>query len=406
MGTLALKHLLPCGFDAESIVGPLNADSARWLVSTVVRKLVANDVDRQGHAILSSAILQRVMGHGYARIVRTLIEAGVLERSNYRVGESSYGYRLTADYLAQRPRRVLVINPVLLDRMRKEYQRTDAKQSERRLPIHEALNEAQHGLAVLPAARVEVELLPRESRLCQFVHVDRIERRELPLTISTTGRVFNGLSGVKRELRRFVLLHGEAIGCIDVRNSQPALLGNLLLTGVPHQRGKRCSSIRHNAHARSPFRRLPLSLPFSSSSCFGSFVELASVGLLYDEIASLCSRDRDFVKKRFLVDVLAKKGDYPSEVERVFRERFPAVWQAIHEINRDSHCNLIRLLQRVEAWLVIEKVSPALVRRLPIVTLHDAIFSRQGDLELVEETFAEVLEEIGWRLSLKRETPS
>jgi len=131
---------------------------------------------------------------------------------------------------------------------------------------------------------------------------------------------------------------------------------------------------------------------------------LASSGLLYEELASLCSRDRDSVKKRFIVDVLAKKGRYPSGVEEAFRARFPAVWDTIRQINRDSHCTLIRLLQQVESWLVIEQVSPQLVDRIPIVTLHDAIFSRLPDLERVEDAFTEVLEKIGWKLALKRET--
>ena len=115
--------------------------------------------------------------------------------------------------------------------------------------------------------------------------------------------------------------------------------------------------------------------------------------------------DRDSVKKRFLVDVLAKKGSYPSGVEQALGEKFPSVLKAIREINRGSHCNLIRLLQRAESWLVVERISPELVERIPIVTLHDAIFGRERDLGAVEEAFNEVLEEIGWKLALKIEQP-
>jgi len=399
-----LKHLLPAGFDAEGIVGPLKADAARWLVSTVLRKMAANDVDSRGYASLSSTILERVMGHGYAGIVRTLIAEDVLERSPYREGKS-FGYRLTTQYLTQRPRQVHVTNPVLLDRIRKEHERTDAEQAARRKPIHDALDVAQYGVTITPEARGAVELLPEKSRLCQRVHVDRLERQDLPLTISTTGRVFNGLSGVKSDLRSHVRLNGEPIGCVDISNSQPAILGNLLSFGVPYQRGKRCSNIKIPRLFSPPAPSLPLSLPSASSSSASpsSFSELASSGCLYEELASLCSRDRNSVKKRFLVDVLAKKGKYPSEVERAFRQKFPAVWEMIQQINSESHCNLIRLLQRAEAWLVIEQVSPRLVDRVPIVTLHDAVFSRLQDLGVVEEAFAEALGRVGWKLSLKRE---
>ncbi len=104
-----------------------------------------------------------------------------------------------------------------------------------------------------------------------------------------------------------------------------------------------------------------------------------------------------------MVDVLAKKGTYQSDVENEFRRRFPAVWEAIQRINETSHCNLIRLLQRLEAWFVIERVSPRLVDRLPIVTLHDAVYAPVHDLGPVEDAFRETLAEIGWRLALKPE---
>jgi len=199
-----------------------------------------------------------------------------------------------------------------------------------------------------------------------------------------------------------VQLEAEPIGCIDIRNSQPAILGNLLTTGVPPEWAKRCLNIK--IHPRSP-SSLPLprlSLPPPASVV--SFAGLSSSGLLYDELAELCKRDRDFVKRRFLVDVLAKRGKYPSDVEDEFRKKFPDAWEAIQRINRTSHCNLIRVLQELEARLVIEEVSPELIDRLPVVTLHDAVYSRERDLGQVEEAFDQVLERIGWKLSFRPET--
>lgn len=388
--------LLPDGFDCASIVGPLKADAARWLVSTILRKVVAHDVDARGFAILSSAILERVMGHGYAKIVRAMMEAEVVQRSPYRDGRS-FGYRLAEDYLAGHPRWAPITNPVLLNRIRQEQQRFIAEQADRCLPIHSALDAAQQGLTIQPEARAVVELLPRKSRLCQQVHVDRIERHVFPLTISSTGRVFNGLSGLKKDLRSLIRLDGEPIGCVDISNSQPAILGNLLVRGFPCQRGKRCSNIKHH-------RGAPLAPPLSSSCPpSSSFLALASSGTLYEDLAEACGMDRESAKKRFLVDVLAKKGRYPSDVENAFRGRFPEVWGAIQEINHRSHCELIRVLQRLEAWLVVETVSPCLVERIPIVTLHDAIFGRVRDLGTIDDAFQDALALIGWKLSLKRE---
>ena len=77
---------------------------------------------------------------------------------------------------------------------------------------------------------------------------------------------------------------------------------------------------------------------------------------------------------------------------------------ATREINRDDHGALIRILQTAESWLVIERVAPRLMAcGCRAVTLHDAVFSHVESLDQVESAFADVLEEIGFSLSLKRE---
>jgi hypothetical protein len=113
--------------------------------------------------------------------------------------------------------------------------------------------------------------------------------------------------------------------------------------------------------------------------------------------------DRNCVKLAFLRDVLAKRGSYPSRVEQAFRMLFPGVHAFIRAVNRRDHGELIRHLQRLESWLVVEQVAPRLVGRVPCVTLHDAIYSTLRSLTAVEATFEEVFDEIGIHLKLKRE---
>jgi hypothetical protein len=126
-------------------------------------------------------------------------------------------------------------------------------------------------------------------------------------------------------------------------------------------------------------------------------------GRLYERLMELTCLPRDVVKLAFLRDVLAKRGRYPSAVETAFRRSFPDVYGYIRAVNRQNHGELIRRLQRLESWLVIENVAPRLVGRVPVVTLHDAIYSTLHSLEAVEAAFHEVFDEIGFRLSLKRE---
>ncbi|MEQ8791515.1 MAG: hypothetical protein RIC55_34950, partial [Pirellulaceae bacterium] len=109
-------------------------------------------------------------------------------------------------------------------------------------------------------------------------------------------------------------------------------------------------------------------------------------------------------EEEFMKDVLAKKGGYPPRaVESVFHERFPSIHRFVQWFNQEDHGNLIRHLQSLEAWLVIEQVAPRLVKQIPIVTLHDAIFCRAGDSSAVEAAFLEAFEQISFSMKLELE---
>ena len=125
--------------------------------------------------------------------------------------------------------------------------------------------------------------------------------------------------------------------------------------------------------------------------------------MLYEGLMAATGLDRSTVKQRLLVDVLAKRGRYPSVVEQAFGRLYPTVYGVIRAINRDDHGELIRLLQRAESWLVVETVAPRLVGRVRIVTLHDAIYSRRLDVGTVAAAFREVFDEIGFEMALKCE---
>jgi hypothetical protein len=99
-----------------------------------------------------------------------------------------------------------------------------------------------------------------------------------------------------------------------------------------------------------------------------------------------------------------KKKRYPSAVESAFRAEFPTVFQAIKRINGRDHGELIRMLQRLESWLVIETVAPKLLaKRVPTISLHDAIYSQRRSVAQVADAFVEVFRELDVSISLHKE---
>ena len=216
------------------------ADDARWLVSTIVRKTAHKDVDPWGCVRLHTDVLRRVMGQNtIAQIVKALEAGNAIETAPYRTGVRCKGYRLAARFLGDRCVRVPATDPRLIERI--ETERLRQQQDEQRnrwKPIHYALDHEQRAVTITDDAEGILDGLPEHTRLCQHVLVSRIQRRELPFSVSSTGRCFNSITGLKRDLRPTLRLDGERMGSVDIRCAQPALLAMMFRTKSPPQRAK------------------------------------------------------------------------------------------------------------------------------------------------------------------------
>jgi len=380
------------------------ADDANWLVSTIVRKTAHKDVDHWGCVRLHTDVLRRVMApNTIAAIVEALEAGGAIETAPYYAGVKCKGYRLARRFMGDRCVRVPATDPRLIERIEAERRRQQQDRRTRWKPIHHMLDDEQRYLTVAGSDEI-LEGLPDHIRLCQDVLLTNIRRRQWPFSVSTTGRVFNAITGIKRGLRPSLRLAGEPMGSVDIRCAQPALLAMMLRTKVLHSppAAQMRETYKHTPPVDPPCLPAPCLalLPSSDSSTFAS---LASEGLLYESLMADTGLDRDVVKLSVLRDVLAKRGRYPSVVETAFRAAFPTVLRIIRAVNRDDHGELIRLLQRAESWLVIEQVAPRLLGKVRIVTLHDAIYSKRPDASKVADAFRDVFEELGFEMALQLE---
>jgi hypothetical protein len=289
-------------------------------------------------------------------------------------------------------------DPRLIERIEAQRERQDDEQHSWWQPIHYMLDEEQRAVTVTTGANEILDELPDHSRLCQDVLVSNIRHRIFPFAVSTTGRVFNSVSGLKRELRAALRLAGEPLGSVDIVNAQPALLAMLLLQKTNPKVVKVAETYKHTPC--SPTLPCPC-LPGGPDA--RAFADSALSGGLYELLIATSGLTRDEVKVGFLRDVLAKKGRYPSVVESAFRDAFPSVLRTIRSVNSTDHGTLIRMLQKAEAWLVLGQVAPRLLGRVPIVTLHDAIYSRRREVGSVADSFRDAFRDIGVSMGLKVE---
>ena len=422
MSRTAPYFILPAEFHAEDLFprSPAAVEQARYFVNLIFRKTRHYDVDSLGYARLNAKLLREVIdGRNLKKIIEALCKAGVLEvDGSYEAGRIPKGYRLAKPFLNGEIVRRRIVVPSVRARVERAWAKVREEQRTRRLPIHDALERAQQGLSFAadsdPSATI-TGLRKKASHACQRALARNILDREPSFHIGRTGRVFNGLSGLARPVRKLVNLDGEPMANIDLSCSQYALLGILVEAAYAGHRINTTAGpevLLRGLSARSRDRsRVPDDVL--------EFVECTAEGRFYDTLLEQVVADappvsgrlgsklpwtRDRVKQRAMSQILAPQTLYQrGEVGAAFEKLFPSVAVFIAEVNRTDHGTLIRLLQKVEAALVIHTVAPKLVERIPIVTLHDAIYCRAGDIQIVKAAFEEAFQELGIRIGLKVE---
>jgi len=429
----ARKVFVPADADFSELQRPWR-DPARWLVGMTLRKEALGDVDDEGYARLNAKILQRTVGHDYARQASALVERGVLAPiAKHLAGSLCRGYAISDRLSAGRVEFVELRDRGLIRRLDVEQSQMERSWQ----PIHYQLRETQRRhLRIIgdEAERIVDDFRP-ESRIGQRSLVAHVASGQHFFSVCTTRRVFNDVTGAKRKLRSAYRLDGKPLAGVDIRCAQPALLAAFMrLAG-----GGKVTNI-----IESPLVVL-LSSCVEEVGGFASwdvdapdlaaFEELVRDGALYEFLVDVCLRrgvslevprlrrasgrsgggrgrnrrrripetPRDVVKLLLLRDVLACAWPYPSAFREVFAEEFPTVASFVAASIRRDHSWLIRTLQRFESALVIETMAPRLVESIPIVTVHDSIYSAEDDVEQVEEVMRRTADRLGLRLAFKVE---
>ena len=410
----------------------MRADDARWFIDTIVRKTANRIVDDKGCVRLDSQILKSVMHkHTYAEVIGSLEDGGVVESLSYSVKNKMTGYRLSMKFLSEQHKRVLATDPRLIERAfaSLENPRHYSDQQQNLDPIHVALNAEQQRLSISDEADEVLQTINPKAILCQDCLIGNIRRKDFPFTVSSTGRVFNAITGLKKVLRKTVRLDGKPIASVDLRCAQPAFLALLIeqtaaAAGQKQSlRGVRCrgrgepGAGRGEREGEQPRNRNLICIPIvpylggefcqetAMSEDFKTYKSLVCSGEFYPELARITGMDIGYVKHDFIVDVLAKNvvkcGDYPSPVESAFAGAFPSVFRVIKKA-RESELSVIGLLQKMESSMVIHGVCKKLIGSVPCVTVHDEVYSTCDCICDVEKAFYSTFDDIGFSMAVKR----
>ena len=229
-------------------------------------------------------------------------------------------------------------------------------------------------------------------------------------------RIHHNVTRLARELRQHLRLGARQLVNVDIRNSQPLLLGAVLtmyrLQGGgdidprqwrttnpsnPFRTTTTLPTTTHTQHhSRPPLTntipitglKLPeghenkavTSITELLSPDEVKWVEMCEAGTVYEELQKLGSFgnvDRDAVKQL----VFKLMFDKPSAVAksvlgRNFEEAFPTVSAFIRHAKKDNYRTLARLMQHTEATVVLNDACRWLMTNRPdigIVSIHDSL---------------------------------
>jgi hypothetical protein len=412
--TVNRVFILPASFDAlELLPRSLHkfADDARYLASSILRKTARGQADDYGYVPLKAEYLIQIISERKCKeIVESLLAAEAIHRTPYQVGVRSFAYRLDDRYQADPHIRLPIESKRLLRNLERHSAICREEATRRMKPVHHTLARLQNDLQIDGAeSKAILTTLPAKSNRfdVQGVLIRDILDRRFRLSVGNYGRVANSITSLKREIRSALRSSGTPLAGVDISCAQPCLLSLLI----------RICQENVGSYIGTPW--LPLLPPVAPCSSVALFAAVCLSGSLY-AVLECRLRDagyiwtRDEVKKRFLTDVLAKKkastagAEYPSAIENVFKAEFPGVWKFIRDVNEDGweHARLIRLLQQLESWLVIEQVCVRFVQQYPgefLISLHDAVYCRPEMLGALTDSFEQVFSELDFRPTLKVE---
>lgn len=377
----------------------------------------------------------------------------------YVAGVTSKGYRLAARY--QSPfRRTPCEDESVATRIRQRL-RVQAR-SNMRLPVHQHLYgwyrrleidvPTARGIAMTiespgrPARRSKPAVPPSRQPHIHQAAIDMIVNRDLGFSYCAQGRVHTNVTRLSRELRPTLRIAGQPLWNIDVRNSQPLILG--LVIGGQRQ-GTQPLPLSRKFHYRpvNPYLAIPAvngnghpSTPATPTNTMSTnvhdeaepigetgltaeglalhederrYLQLCESGVIYEHLqkqSGLSKLDRREIKQRFFQDIFFGRNQAISDFTRLFASEFPNVMAVIRQVKREDHAQRARLMQLFESSLVINNVCGRLMRdypHVPILTIHDSVMTTPEHVGCVQDVMLEQFERVGLRpqLTVERNLP-
>jgi hypothetical protein len=207
--------------------------------------------------------------------------------------------------------------------------------------------------------------------MSDMIAIDMIHNKQFFHNPDRNGRFHTNLTNLNSDLRRFLKFRGKNIMGTDIRNSQPLFFALVLMDRF---KGK--------------------DLPEDVKKYIGLCLSGQFYNHLMDE-AGIPQEERKKFKTGFFKSVMFNRTPekkWPKQA-KAFKLVFPNVWDVIVELKSneqvygdDAYKELANILQQKEQLImIIQSASECFKRKIPILTLHDALYCSQEHIEEVSQ---------------------
>jgi hypothetical protein len=334
-------------------------------------KSLGKTLRKKRYIPMNAVVMRRILDkRHYKRILQNLSLWGIIEEDRqYLVGQKSRSYRLTAQYanvdfctFAYSPKFSARLDVIQKEDRKKQLtavHKDIAEQIERNFTVD--MTVAKKLLKTLQ--------LDKTTAIRTRLALDRMRRGEFGHSVSgKTGRYFNHLVNLKRELRQAIVCRdGRRLLEVDIANSQPFFLAFLL--ECIERNVKEVLKIAEDVKVDTA------TLPkLSLHRDLQQFKELTVRGRFYEYLCMQTGLSREVVKEETL-KTFFKPMYYTTAFEKTFHRLFPHVFAVLKTLKpKSAHNTLAILLQRMESMVVIETLCDLMVvEDIPYIPLHDGV---------------------------------
>lgn len=419
-----LTGYLPMNFDIDqhlkkyppNSIKPFDRNELVYILSLITRIPARAERHENEYVSIKAEYLQNKI-RNYKQYFDYSIQSGIIETNgHYLPGKKSKGYKFTNKFLT-RVKGEPIVKYLLVKKDRSEREAknraTEKKYSYLTKFFNDNLTFNYEGAKQLLISNSTTI----ENYNFNLVRLDELHDKNYRYSVDQTAHRFHSnLTNLKTDFRQFITYGNDDLVSVDIRNSQP-FFSLLLLRPDFYENFESPINIQsiYSHIFNYSTHTTPLNIPLMICKCSESiaskeiqeFSELVLSGQIYEYLAKeiydekgIVYGDRRELKNEFFHAFYSPNqtiGKPDAHLRRLFRDRFPAVYEIFSLIKRKDHRLFPILLQRIESFIVVEQICARIAQmrpHLPIYTVHDSIVTTVGNEGFIEAIIREEIERL------------